>query len=573
MPNNSGPISQLSGASERAFIREAASSPKGFTILSPVIFGSYIFLIGFVFTSEEIEGISYHVLDFSVLVSAILAFLVARGLVSSRKVNQLSLNMSTWLVSGVAGALTPAFLVWAITGVWSEELVGQIPNGLISYPTLSIILSFAISGYLISTEKLKLLKKDQEALKLKQEQLSEEIDLIRGEIRHGVDKELKSAIEVISNNELSPKLISDKLLGAIENVIRPLSHRLADLGGVSEFPPTQTSPALSPPAVLNRIQVSRVVAPELFLLGSAIFVLPVSNFFEGLPGLSFAALLTLVIFGTLVYLKAKTKNLYLYRTFAVLLVSGIAWLIGALFSAVFSGQDAYGVSLGFLTVAAVSTLAMAIISKQIQITEHLAYVNQETKSILMMLRQESWVLKNQLAKAVHGQVQAKFLAVALRLSAKEQVSTNDLDLARTDLQASLTAVAQSLLGQQLSFTDQFQTITASWEEVVEISLQADPSDIARVDGHPLARTCLIEVIGEAVSNAAKHSQSPKISIGFAVPDTGNLEVKVTSEGRLSRSDNTRSGYGSQVLNEVTSAWSLTSNNGQIILEATIQLTE
>jgi signal transduction histidine kinase len=192
------------------------------------------------------------------------------------------------------------------------------------------------------------------------------------------------------------------------------------------------------------------------------------------------------------------------------------------------------------------------------------------QGVVAVLRQEAWVTKNQLAKAIHGSVQAKFLAVALRIANSPKVSKADLEAARKDIESSLDDVAISLEGRTDSFAKQLKTITDAWDGVAKIKLKAEKETIALINQFPVARTCVLEVIGEAVANAAKHSKAPSMDIELQENALGQIAVSVWSAGKLSEQAS-RKGYGSQMLDEVTSGWSLTNFKGRVYLRAVIQL--
>jgi signal transduction histidine kinase len=215
---------------------------------------------------------------------------------------------------------------------------------------------------------------------------------------------------------------------------------------------------------------------------------------------------------------------------------------------------------------------MALISKRLDDINKLEIVNQEMQAVISVLRQEAWVTKNQLAKAIHGSVQAKFLSVALRIANSPKLSKAELAAAKKDIEASIDDVALSLEGRAIPFAKQFKTITDAWDGVVNLKLKADKATIAKVNQYPVARTCLLEVIGEAVSNAAKHSKATTMDIELQENAIGQLAVSIWSAGKLADSAN-RKGYGSQMLDEVTSGWSLSNLKGRVYLRALIQLSK
>lgn len=563
--------SKYLSVAERAYVLEAVRSPEGFSIASPLIFGGFLFAVGFLFSNTEIEGISFHVLDFSILLSGLVTYLTVRLFAKFLQFNQLFVNVGTWILIGLVGVFTPSFVVWSVSGNLSGELLEMIPTGLVAYPVLSVILSVGIAVVRISSKNMEILNRESKALKRHREELLQNIESLRGNIRVAVEDELSKAAAAISDSSLKPAQISKNLLTAIDSVIRPLSHNLAEIQGEELLPPTRVSKIQEPKSRLGRVQFSTLVAPVEFFVGSVIFILPAAYFFEGFLAMCLALLLALTISGVYSFLGKLFSTFETNRFLAIAFVTLPASLIGLVFHSVYGSQDAFGVSAGFMSLASVNGIIMALLSRRIQIMEQLRYVNHEAQSVVALLRQEAWVLRTQFAKAIHGQVQAKFLSVALRIGSKKELSRADFDLARAELQDSLASVANSFSEKQASFKEQMELLSDSWDEVVEISVQASEEVISMVDKFPIARVCLFEVLSEAVSNAAKHSRSPRINVQISITNESYLDVVVVSDGRLSRIDNSRSGYGSRILNEVTSAWFLSSVKGKVYLTASIQL--
>jgi signal transduction histidine kinase len=214
---------------------------------------------------------------------------------------------------------------------------------------------------------------------------------------------------------------------------------------------------------------------------------------------------------------------------------------------------------------------MALISRRIDVLNRLVYVNQEIEQSVSLLKQEAWVLKTELAKAIHGSVQAKFLSLSLQFDSLKSVSKKQLAEASKEVKKVIDSVDDSFKAAAMTFEQQMELILAAWDKSVRIDLSLTNEIRDKIDAHPIARTCLVELIGEAVANAAKHNSSPRVSVEISSSEGSYLQVLVTSEGRLTRVDNSRKGYGSKMLNEVTSAWSLTSAKGRVYLHAAVPL--
>jgi len=556
---------QFSGP-ERAFLFEAISSDLGRSLLVPLVFSSVIFSTGFLFPSQQYLGISVHVLDLIVLPATLTIFLLVKLLKPFR--SRGLFNGLVWVVAGIAAASAPNIALLIITGRTSPELISQLPVGVVAYSLLISVTAVITSGWRLSRTRLKNLRDHKTLLNQIREELQHQIDLMRGEIKQSVDLELAKALDVLKESKNS-KDLAERLFAAIDDVIRPLSHRLAGLG-VKVLPPRQLK--VDGLLVPNKrgVALARLSAPEIFFLFFLVFILPASFFVQGLQGLLVAFGLLIVEVALLVALEAKAKGIFVSRIVGMASLALMSAFVGSVYSLlVTQGYDS-GISVGFVTTSLAVTGLMSLVSKRIDDLNQLAIVNQEMQGVIAVLRQEAWVTKSQLAKAIHGSVQAKFLAVALRIANSAKVSNADLAAARKDIEASLDDVAGSLEGRTDSFAKQFKTIADAWDGVAKLKLKADKETIALINKFPVARTCVLEVIGEAVSNAAKHSKAPTMDIELQENSLGQVVVSVWSAGKLAENGG-RKGYGSQMLDEVTSSWSLTNLKGRVYLRAVIQV--
>jgi two-component sensor histidine kinase len=558
---------QVSGP-ERAFLLEVLASRFGRSLYIPLGFATIIFSTGFLFPDEVFSGISVHYLDALTFPVSLGVFLLAR-LISDKRFDG-RLNVLLWITSGTLSALAPTTFLLLVTGQAPVKFSSQIPIGIVAYSLLVTGVAVIGSGLALSRSRYKKLKEHKTLLNTIRTELEDQIVIMRGEIKQSVDAELSKALDVLNEGK-SSKDLAGKLFAAIDEVIRPLSHRLSGLG-LKVKPPKSTNRVT--PISPNRkgVSIARLVAPEFYLVAFAIFILPATVYVQGTVGLITASALLLVEVMALWLIRRFATDVYLNRLVAIMVLAALSAVIGSIYPLLLNHETDSGISVGFVTTSIGTTSLMALISKRLDDINKLEIVNQEMQAVVSVLRQEAWVTKNQLAKAIHGSVQAKFLSVALRIANEPKLSKAELAAAKKDIEASIDDVALSLEGRAEPFAKQFKTITDAWDGVVNLKLKADKATIAKINQYPVARTCLLEVIGEAVSNAAKHSQATTMDIELQENSIGQLAVSIWSAGKLADSPS-RKGYGSQMLDEVTSGWSLSNLKGRVYLRALIQLSK
>ena len=556
---------QFSGP-ERAFLLEALTSKFGRSLVVPLSFSTIIFSTGFLFPDEMFSGMSVHFLDALTFPVSVGVFLLAR-LIKNQSFDG-RLNFVLWILAGTLSAFAPTALLLLATGQVPTKFVSQIPIGIVAYSMLLGVVAVIGSGLALSRSRYQKLQEHKKLLNTIRTELEEQIIIMRGEIKQSVDAELAKVLDVLKEGK-SSKDLARKLFAAIDEVIRPLSHRLSGLG-LKVKPPKSSHRVV--PISPNRkgVSISRLVAPEIYFIAFAVFILPASFYVQGTTGLLTALVLLVLEIVTLWSIQRFAASVYLNRLIAIFALAALSAAIGSLYPLLLNQSFDSGISVGFVTTSIGTTSLMALISKRLDDINKLEIVNQEMQAVVSVLRQEAWVTKNQLAKAIHGSVQAKFLAVALRMANTPKLSKAELTEAKNDIEASINDVALSLESLATPFAKQFKTITDAWDGVVKLRLMAEKETLSKINQFPVARTCLLEVIGEAVSNAAKHSKATTMDIELQENAIGQLAVSVWSAGKLS-DQVTRKGYGSQMLDEVTSGWSLSNFKGRVYLRAVIQL--
>ena len=550
---------------DREFFSESIASPYGRSLPVPLIFSFVNFSTGSLFPETFVEGISIRWLDASVLTPAVSIFLIA----SLFKAPQRSIlfNTAIWISAGLFSAIFPVLVVLLLTGTLSPYLLEQVPVGLISFPLLIAITAIVSSGWRISRGGLRQLRVDKEILTRAREEIEENLAIARGEIYKGVEVELAKARQALV--EVSdPSKLAQALFHAIDEVIRPLSHKLAGLNirqrllQISSTPPGLRYPD-------QRVALARLAAPPIFATLFLVFILPASFVFQGFQGFVTAFGLLMLEVSLLWVIERTAIKVLISRFLGMLTFAVLSVTIGLLYALLMNESGVSPIAAGFVTTSLAVTGLMSLVSKRLDDLQRLALVNLELQEILTLRRQEAWVTMTALAKVIHGDVQSKFLAVALRLS-KAHVSESDLDQARADIDSAILSVSNSSGLQTEPFYSQFESIVEAWDGVCSIGLDAKPETLSLLDASIIGRSCAIQVISEAIANAAKHSKSPIIEVKLRHPREDLVSISISSDGKLSDLPASK-GLGSQLLDEVTSEWKLENHGDRVSLTAEIPL--
>ena len=565
----SSPKLGLFGGGERDYLREASASRFAVSLWVPIFFGSIITSTGFLFGDVFHTKLNFHLLDFLTLPSSLIIFAIARAFRSSTGPSLLS-NLAVWVLSAISATVFPIVIEFVVSGKINQGLASQWLVAIVSYTLNIALIANAYSGIQLGRARLDQLRMAQAQLSDSKESLNHQLDSMRGEIREGVDRELQKALTLFSTeSESTPQQLSESILRAIDTVIRPLSHRLAEFTS-GEAMPRPNFVKLRATKPRRGVALSRLAGPDIFAIAFLVFVLPAALTFQSSVNVWFLLLLLAIQIGLLVLIETKATRFHLNRGVGILLFTAEGAIFVPIYLAIAPGENSFGLAFAFVILSFVVSTLLALISKRVDTIQDQAQITEQLNSLVDQLRQEVWVTKTALAKAIHGSVQAKFLAIGLRLAQTAELTPDLVSLVKAEIRSCISDLSGSVQADSQSFKDHLNRFIEAWDDVVEIELQADSKSIEQLDLKPTVRSCVVEVLGEAIANSAKHSRSPNLKIHLAATDEGLLKLQVESQGKLS-GETSKSGYGSQILNEVTSGWSLVEKSERVVLVADFAL--
>lgn len=374
----------------------------------------------------------------------------------------------------------------------------------------------------------------------------------------------------------------ESLQNTVSSVVRPLSHELA-----SAFPAAEISTPLAPiersswTEVLDTCAKGRPFRP--WMTGCAIgFVLVAATI--AVPQLAiWFIIIVFAVVGSLALTNEALQRLLRGQSSAVriafvvtgavvsaLVTSGIGlvalWLLSQMRGTIVSQQRfVTGISIGLIVYVVVFSLAIAVITAfgrdRRAVIDELESATREFERSLVLMRQTQWLQQKTLSRALHGPVQMAVTAAAFRLESdmrQGDVSQHELETVRTNLIAELDVLnhENTLI---TTFDETLVRLRAAWEGICRIDADV-AENAARIlqDDVPL-RSCLIDIVTEAVSNAARHSHATDIDVRVRLGTTEErvLIVSVANNGGLRESGRDESGsrgLGTRLLDECTLAW-------------------
>ena len=477
----------------------------------------------------------------------------------------------TWLllVSIVVGATARGIALGALfvlTGVTdSPEFVFRIVASISHLAVITVLLWFLVSEVRGSHSLRRQLIAEREQLLdlqlIAQRDLVQLGDRAAEEIRHSVLASL-GGLQGQGSVEFR-----DRLRVTIDDVVRPLSHRLA--AAPSAWPsPQAPAPSMGvdwPLAVrqgLDPARIHPVVVPVVLVwLG-----LPIHLFQFG-PTLTAGLVATLIV---------TIPTFWLARTVAIRLTTGrgtrakaagfvIAVLIGGLALGLATLPYMQGQPQPFVFVVAAPLLnllvcgplaiAEAARDQDAQLEVDLKTTTADLRWTLARARERYRQQEGALARTLHSRLQASLAAAFLRLDRAVAQGADDdilMDSLRADV---LRSVAELDAGNtDPEPIDTVVVLTQSnWLGAAQVDFSCDPRAREALERDPLCARSVNELIPELVFNSVKHGNATSIEINLEVADHRTLSLSVIDNGTNDLIA-TRYGLGSAILDEASIAW-------------------
>jgi len=399
------------------------------------------------------------------------------------------------------------------------------------------------------------------------------IKLIDTEAVQGIKNQLDTYVKSMQGKPVSEILLTLRTM--IDTVVQPLSRQL-------ELQTNNWSPPLSRE---DKIQVNWIKA-----------------FKNGLnPGKINYRLIPILLIVTA--LPVVIQNTPIYFAFFPLFLSYCAgFLIGKFFSSIFVNEVAnfgkylfatlctgfvvgvctlpmthnYDQAYRFLILATVTyPITASLVSmissadKQLVIaTTDLAKATKELEWNVARIREAQHQNQRNLARALHGSVQAKLASAYLELEKvdeKEVGSQETVNQIVSEIQKSVATISAHQ-PQGIDLLELLAQTRANWASVAAVTCQVSDEDLKLIHRDDLSTVALIDVIPELVFNAIKHGKADLIDISIIFKNERIIELIVQDNG-IHELINVASGLGTKILNESAISWNRERIDGHTITTA------
>lgn len=201
-------------------------------------------------------------------------------------------------------------------------------------------------------------------------------------------------------------------------------------------------------------------------------------------------------------------------------------------------------------------------------TKKLDMATQELEWNIARIRETHHQNQRNLARTLHGSVQAKLSSSYLeleRISNVGQVATKKIDQIVSGVRRSIAEIDthhqdHDDLPKLMAKTQE------NWASLAEISYQISHHDLALIRNDPLCAFTLFDAIPELVFNAIKHGKANNIHISVVFKNDRSVELTVRDDG-MHELVEVGSGLGTKILNESALYWKRERHDGHTITTA------
>lgn len=363
---------------------------------------------------------------------------------------------------------------------------------------------------------------------------------------------------------------TDDIHNAVDQLVRPLSHNLA------QSRPVVSIPKASPKRRISLWPIARSAFEQTpYSFGPVIFVAVLGTFYSklwqfGLLGVldSLVSALFIWFFFALGQRLEKFGWWTWLFWFAAGLSSGLATGLVSGVNPLENPMPAFYLSLNVVIPAVMVAFLRAY---DFQAELNLAALEHSIEAVqweTAALRQQAWVQQKRIARFVHSDLQARIRAFALRLELSgNQPREADIEELRNECETNL-----ALGGEYQDFAKFITELQELWDGVSSIELKATDRVMDLLRRDRFTQIALVEIVREAVSNSVKHGRADRISVELEADQSaglGNIQVVVKDNGKSSGDET--AGLGSQVLQELTLGWELTKGPSGATLKAEVPI--
>ncbi len=200
--------------------------------------------------------------------------------------------------------------------------------------------------------------------------------------------------------------------------------------------------------------------------------------------------------------------------------------------------------------------ATAAQHQRLRMEKDFADLNKALDWEIARARARQWQQRNRLSRTLHGPIQGAIGGAAVRLdiALKDKEPTDHLqrELFGNIIEAIETLNSRELLGDRNQMITQLRKVYAG---LCEITFTEQALATERLGNDAICAVAVTELVQEAIGNSIQHGKSKSASATVNLLEEGQIEVRVSDNGRPENASDQREGLGTKMLNAVSLRWS------------------
>ena len=569
----------------RATVAKVLSLATGDRILSwPVIVSCTILsvLIHLAPNGNTVEG--------SILVRivvAVIACIPALGVIAIVHVATRRMPDNAWRVTirivsyFVGGALRG--IVFAFGFFWLGMSSGlnldfRISGSAIPFGLAIAAATYAVSALSESRARITALRALQEELQQALRDSVQRNTSLRKREMNRITKKIRGQLGQLQ--ALDDTVTAKQLVDLAANVVRPLSHSLADRVAVWEGG-NRPATRMRWRDILTQLQPQRSLQPGLLATLSTATALTAFIYFFGIElaiplVICSFVMLYLTIWGLqrIARLLAGVPSVVLRALVMTVLLVAAAVPAGVVDFFVLHGQDDPTFALrGGIVIVPIFGWFIAIGSAAQAESLRVEGENRRAIGELSWLKARinlvSWFEQGQFARILHGPVQAAINKGIVRLSSAgtNQARKRIVETIQQETFSALDADGEQYRQAQ-AIEGMIENLRLTWESLCQIDVSVGPGARTALAHDVACSSICWELIHESCANAIRHGKATWVSIRLLEPNERELSIDVVDNGSMFNVDAV-AGMGTKILDACTLSWSRTRDSGQTSLRATL----
>ena len=499
--------------------------------------------------------------------------LLVNAVVRESSVTRFACVLTVYFVTEAGRAVLVAWQARLLDLDPDPNWVYRIVAGGLTGVTLFGIVSFLVNETFEYRKELGELLTANKQLEETVSTTEEDLEVRRVKLLESVRSAVTDSIRtVLSTGGASARDVADDLVRVSEDVVRPLSHSLFPSDTGLPERPDDVRARIDPRSVFNYATYVNPFRPEAVLIFAILLSFGAIVFASTTEVKIGSILLFAFIYGYLWVLRKfvtpALKRLRLWWRVAVLTICyiGLGAIPGALVrgSSPFTNIEHLSYFIYIVVIGLLLLWPLALITgirvARADVLEEIRQSSERLEWERARLAAHLWGQQNNLALALHKDVQGTLMAAAMKLKLSRDAGKDEAQ-AIDEIRSTVLQAAEFVMTPRdtPSFAESVADLNARWQGVFRLVIDAGTRSrsshdnaIRRINADAVCRRIVIDLLSEFVTNAVKHGQATSATVNVSLRHKDLVFLDATNNGR-SLAESPGAGLGARMLAAVSVA--------------------